>query len=253
MFKRHFYKTLYCQMKQLSFFLIDYLKNGFIQSFLQKSKLADKKMDLVSKMSDKKNDLISKAWDAARLDNLEILKTLVPSQVHPNSMLVTEKNQCHSLLMSASAFGSISCAEYLIEQGADPNLKNFNGFTALHWAAFTGKPDAIPILLKHNADIESRTNDGKTPLHIAAQRGQRPFISSLLTNGADIHAVDSEGWNCLHMAVLGRQNATADWLLNLQFGLSQNLDSSKLTICDIAKNEGLTWFEEMYKSKQDSK
>ena len=197
-------------------------------------------------------DTIAQAWEAAKFNKLENLKTIVPSQVDPNAMNITSSNQCHSLLMSACAYGSIKCAVYLIESGANTNLKNFNGFTALHWAAFTGKTETLSLLLTNNADIESRTNDGKTPLHVAAMRGHHNFILELLHNGADLSAVDAEGLNCLHMAIIGNQPSVAEWLLKQNIDLATELTGSKQNALEFSKNK-CSWFESSYNNAFKSK
>ena len=197
-------------------------------------------------------DAIAQAWEAARLNKLENLKVIVPSQVEPNALNITSPNQCHSLLMSACAFGSLKCATYLIESGANPNLKNFNGYTALHWAAFTGKTETLSLLLSNKADIESRTNDGKTPIHVAAMRGHHNFILELLHNGADISAVDAEGLNCLHMAIIGNQPSVAEWLLKQDINLAIEFTGSKQNALEFSKNK-CSWFESSYQSAIKSK
>ena len=151
---------------------------------------------------------IEEAWEAARLNNVETLKKLVPSKVNPNAKRISEANHCHSLLMCAAAHGSEECAKYLLESGANVDMKNFSGFTALHWAAFTNKVETLDTLIRFGADVEERTSDGKTAVHIAAYKGNREFIEAIVKKGADINAVDSNGWNVLHYTILSKQCAT---------------------------------------------
>lgn len=183
---------------------------------------------------------IDKAWEAARLDNLETLRELVPDQVDPNAKRIMDSNQCHSLFMAACAHGAVDCATYLLDQGADVNLKNFSGFTALHWAAFSGRIETIDLLKAHNADFEARTADGKTPLHVATFRGQRSFIQYLLSVGAYINSVDSNGWNALHYAVLSNQQATADFLIKKGIDFDQ-VDAEKKSLRDFASEHNAQW------------
>ena len=150
--------------------------------------------------------------EAARFNSIDDLKKLVPSLVHPDAKILSEKNHCHSLLMCACARGATECAKYLIDCGANASLKNFHGYTALHWAAFTGRPETIRLLLNSGANIESRTADGKTALHVAAFKGHRHIAEILLKRGADLNAVDARGWNCVRSAALDNQQAMVEYL-----------------------------------------
>lgn len=184
---------------------------------------------------------LEEAWEASRLNNLEALKKLVPSKVKPDAKKVSESNHCHSLLMCAAAHGSDDCANYLLEAGADVNLKNFTGFTALHWAAFTNRVETLDTLIKHGADLEERTADGKTAIHIAAYKGNREFIENILKRGADINAVDANGWNALHYTILSKQCATGEWLLKKGVTFNQ-VDAKKVSLFEFAQSNNAEWF-----------
>jgi len=180
------------------------------------------------------------AWEATRLNNLNSLKEYVPKKILADSKRINEKNHCHSLLMCAAANGSLDCAKYLIENGANVNLKNFQGFTAFHWAAFTGNLEVVPFLIENNADKEARTGDGKTPLHIAAYFGHRKFIDYLLTVGCNINAVDSFGHSALHQAILANQQAMVEYLVSKSIDTSQ-MDSEKKTLRQFAEANNSNW------------
>ena len=194
---------------------------------------------------------VEEAWQAARLNNVEALKKLVPSDVNPNSKRILESNHCHSLLMSAAAHGADDCAKYLLECGADVNLKNFAGFTALHWAAFTNRVETLDTLIKFGADLEERTADGKTAVHIAAYKGNREFIENLLKRGADINAVDAEGQNVLYYTILSKQCATAEWLLKNGVSVNQ-VDANKRTVLDFAEARDGEWFIRLVATQSSS-
>lgn len=56
----------------------------------------------------------------------------------------------------------------LLEKGADPDLQDYNGNTALHYAARIPRPDIIPILIDNGAEVNVLNNRDLTPLDIAA-------------------------------------------------------------------------------------
>ena len=87
-------------------------------------------------------------------------------------------------LMFASLYGSADTVRFLLKRGADPNLRNDAGATALMWAT----DDAVKtrLLLAGGADVNVRSNDGQTPLLIALGRfGSSAVVKQLLDRHAD--------------------------------------------------------------------
>ena len=88
-------------------------------------------------------------------------------------------------LMQAVLYGDAQSVRLLLDNGADPNIKNEVGATALMWAV--GEPEKARLLLDHGADVNARSDDGRTPLLIAAgQRGSLEIVKLLLDRGASL-------------------------------------------------------------------
>lgn len=68
----------------------------------------------------------------------------------------------------ASAFGSIEMVQYLCDKGADVNKGNKS--SSLHYAACFGRPDIVKLLLQRGANPDLRDEDGKTALDKARER-----------------------------------------------------------------------------------
>jgi ankyrin repeat protein len=188
--------------------------------------------------------LVQDAWDAVQLDNVEVLKTLVPSSVSANASTCNPNNPIHTLLQCAAAHGSADCAEYLISNGANVQAKNFSGFTALHWSAYSGRSETVALLLEKGADIEARTDDGRTALHIAASRGHLQYLIDLQSSKPDLEAVSSQGWTALHFAIIANQKKTAQKLIEL--GVREDgPDSQGKTLADLAEEYERKWFAEL--------
>ena len=185
------------------------------------------------------------AWKYAERDNLEGLKALVPSQVEPNSSSHSIEDHLHTLLMCAAAHGSVKCARFLItECKANVNKRNFTGFSALHWAAFSGRIECVKLLLDAGALLESQTDDGRTPLHIAASRGHLQFLKFIVSCGADLHAVTSIGWTAVHYALINNQKSVVKYLLDQKVEYDE-YDVNMETIDSIVKEYNRTWFNEL--------
>jgi ankyrin repeat protein len=76
--------------------------------------------------------------------------------------------------------GNIQIAELLISNGADVNLKDENGHTALHIAAEGQDVKMIELLVSKGADINAKNgNDGWTPLHLAIEYNKPKSVKIL--------------------------------------------------------------------------
>jgi ankyrin repeat protein len=104
---------------------------------------------------------------------------------------------------------SDTMTEFLIENGADVDLKNEKGWSALSLACREGSAKTVKVLIDHGADLESRTPEGCTPLMSAAQRGSEPVIRLLVEAGANVHAKDNKGETAVTLARQNLQSRTA--------------------------------------------
>ncbi len=79
---------------------------------------------------------------------------------------------------------------WLLDRGADPNVQDGRGMTALHEAVFFDSPNhsAMRALLDRGAVMDARGNGGETPLHLAAFLSRAATAEVLLAAGADPNA-----------------------------------------------------------------
>lgn len=89
----------------------------------------------------------------------------------------------YSPLMWAAGNGNIGIMRLLLERGADPNLRNGRGVTALLPAAQDGRLDAVRLLLDRGANVHSEVK-GVSPLSAAAAFGHLEVVRMLLERGA---------------------------------------------------------------------
>ncbi|XP_040497835.1 putative ankyrin repeat domain-containing protein 20A5 [Ursus maritimus] len=69
-----------------------------------------------------------------------------------NCQLNLYDKEDRTLLIKAVQCQEESCVTILLEHGADPNLTDGNGSTALHYAAVDQNVSIVEKLLLHNAD-----------------------------------------------------------------------------------------------------
>ena len=93
-----------------------------------------------------------------------------------------------------------SLVQNLLEQGANPNFKSFNGMSALVLAAGRGNHALVEKLLQHGADPDISTQSGNTALMAAAQAKHASIVILLLEQGANVHVTRPTGETAFHFA-----------------------------------------------------
>lgn len=81
--------------------------------------------------------------------------------------------------------GDMTYLRYLLQMGADPNLRDAKGTTPLLLAVTEGKGDMIPVLIDAKANPNLGNSSGETPLIRAVQRRDVAMVRALLAGGAD--------------------------------------------------------------------
>jgi ankyrin repeat protein len=128
-------------------------------------------------------------------------------------------------LMVAAASGNNKFSILLLEKGANPNLIDESGFTALHYAASDKNgADLVRALLDHRAHPNARTTrdtrknttsgvsvKGATPLFLAASLGNVETVRALVAGGADPFITTDAGTAPLHVATWGGDPYFRDW------------------------------------------
>ncbi len=76
----------------------------------------------------------------------------------------------------------------LVEQGADVNVRQGDGATALHWAAYWDEAEVADLLLRAGADVSAANDLGVTPLWAAAENRSAAMVRRLLDAGANPNA-----------------------------------------------------------------
>ena len=75
--------------------------------------------------------------------------------------------------------GYSAIAKLLINSGADVNISNFNGATALIFAATFNKPEIAALLLAHGADKSAIDDKGNTALEHAKMQSSAAVLALL--------------------------------------------------------------------------
>lgn len=114
--------------------------------------------------------------------------------------------------MIAAWEGNLELMELFAARGADVNLANALGETALMHAAWKGHGEAVRWLLARGARVDSGARQWAA-LHYAVFAGHRDIAQLLLERGADINARSPNGSSVLMMAVYEGREDMARWLV----------------------------------------
>ena len=112
---------------------------------------------------------------AAFFDHPGIARVLLANGAHCDQPTANEQKICP--LHSAVASRSERMVRILLAAGADPNLQQAGGFTALHSAAKHGDLAMTESLLGNGADPNIKTADGKTAFDFAKEENHERVAS----------------------------------------------------------------------------
>ena len=146
---------------------------------------------------------------AARNGNREMLRFLI--SVGANVNLVDRNGQTALMLIGEQATSDMVWD--LIDAGAKVNVKDHDGDTALSEAASANDSDVLKALVDAGAQVNQQNNDGQTALMKAAENGNVNNVRLLIRAGADFNIRDKDGMTAMTYA-RERNNAAVIRLLH---------------------------------------
>lgn len=82
-------------------------------------------------------------------------------------------------LIEAIRKGHPAIVHAFLKKGSNPNTRDANGGTALHWAASRGNAEIARLLLDAGADPSATDGDGNTPRQVAENKGKTALATIL--------------------------------------------------------------------------
>jgi len=129
-------------------------------------------------------------FDAARAGDA----ALVADLVRAGARVDARNDAGYSAFVLAAYNGRADAVGALLAAGADPNLGDRRGNTALMGAIFKGE-DAIALRLvaEPRVDVDARNGAGQTAAMFAAMFGRAAVVDALLVRGANFALADAGG------------------------------------------------------------
>ncbi|QMW24691.1 ankyrin repeat domain-containing protein [Sandaracinobacteroides saxicola] len=134
----------------------------------------------------------------------------------PGSVLVNTKDRTtgEAALHIVTRRGDVPWMAFMLQNGADPNIRDGEGNTPLLIAAQMGFTDGIRVLLLGKAGVDVANGRGETALIKAVQQRDLPTARALLEAGADPDRPDNAaGLSARDYAAQDRRNSAMAKLL----------------------------------------
>lgn len=147
----------------------------------------------------------------AYLGDKKSIQQLLENGVNPN----IQDYRGWSPLMWASAERHVEVVQLLLEHGADPNLVSYLGRTAIGYAAKYGDYEICEKLIDKGAILNpTREFSDTPPLAVAAAKGHLNVVELFVKNGADIFYKSSGKYLAIDLAMKEKHGEVAKYLRN---------------------------------------
>ncbi|XP_030844118.1 serine/threonine-protein phosphatase 6 regulatory ankyrin repeat subunit C-like [Strongylocentrotus purpuratus] len=129
-----------------------------------------------------------------------------------------DDNDGWTALHSAANKGHLDVVTELISQGADVDKASDKGWSALYLAAAAGHVRVSSALLRQQSGLATSNIIPWTEFHSAAERGDLDYVKNQVSQGAELGKAGSFGWTALQLA------ASNGHLDMIKYLLSQGAD-----------------------------
>lgn len=148
---------------------------------------------------------------AAMARDIMAINAFIDAGINPNAQ---NEADGRTVLISAAARGDLEVVKVLLERGADVNVRDNKGYTALFHALEARYDEVSEVLLNHpNLDPTARGLNGISALSSYVWRDKKEAVRKLLERGADVNAQDNDGDAPLHGAAQNGNVEIIDMLL----------------------------------------
>uniref|UniRef100_A0A1A7XY89 Arf-GAP with coiled-coil, ANK repeat and PH domain-containing protein n=2 Tax=Iconisemion striatum TaxID=60296 RepID=A0A1A7XY89_9TELE len=161
-----------------------WIKDKYVERrFLQRSSSDEEKHQ--------KGEAGLRLYQASMAGDLVVMATALAEGAGVNSSIVKEEGR--TALIGAAVGGSLLACEFLLQNGANVNHRDWRGRGALHAAATAGHTGQVCLLLKRGANQYAADERGQDPLAIAMETANADIVTLLRMARMNEEMRDSEG------------------------------------------------------------
>lgn len=168
--------------------------------------------------------------------SINMMKLLIDNKANIN---YTDENGFNPLNMAIES-GDMELTKFLITNGANVNSLMQDGVSLIGYAIAQNNMDLLQILIENGANVNYTNGDSwaDTPLKTASRLGLDNVVRILLSRNADINAVDMNGNTALHTAALNSQLSVVKLLLekNPNLDIQNKVGNTALHLAVISGN-----------------
>ncbi|CAN0033270.1 unnamed protein product, partial [Scytosiphon promiscuus] len=150
---------------------------------------------------------------AAREGHVGIVRLLLDAGASAGRRLSTTSTG-NTALLQAVKHHQVGAFDALVQAGADLEIPDIDGSTALHAAAESPHNDAIlRRLLELGANVDRENRKGLTPLYLAVELGDNVMTDMIVSAGGDVNRAllsVSAGGDVTWSAFFSRRRSTSD-------------------------------------------
>lgn len=150
---------------------------------------------------------------------IDLARQLIAAGVNIDPLNLIHFTPLH-FAVHAKAF-NLDFIRELLTAGADPDIKDIDGNSCLHYACENGLDELVELLLHHGADVDIRDSKGRTPLYVAIENGHTKIAKRLLTtHQADPTIKTYKGRTLYHAAAMSSDNKPLETMVSIDSRLA---------------------------------
>ena len=143
---------------------------------------------------------VNKANDFAD-ENYSLITKLLEYGADPN----LRNAYGNTALLDASALGLFNIVKKLLEFGADPNIPNKDGWTPLLIASNNGYSEIVKLLLTKGVDVDYHSGNNITAISLASRNGHNDIKFLLINKGADPKYIEKTEKKITPLSIMDRK------------------------------------------------
>jgi ankyrin repeat protein len=125
-----------------------------------------------------------------------------------------DSNIAQKILSIAISKNNIELLKTAVDRGANIDIKDKDGHTPLHWAAYKNNHETALALINKDANLDIQNITGKSPIHLAIEKGNNEIALALINKDANLDIQNIIGKSPLHWAIQKGNTEIALALIN---------------------------------------